>query len=81
MRFPEKNTATTNSLEVALKALVGFVSGLVVVIWAVPGVQEAVLDYVSNHWMEVVAIVGVPSVFTGLINLAMDWRKKGIRNY
>ena len=81
MRLPEKNTATRNSVEVALKALAGFVSGLVVVVWTVPGVQEAVLDYVQNNWMQVALAVGIPSAFTGLINFYFDWQKKDMRNY
>ena len=81
IRLPEKNTATRNSIEVALKALVGFVSGLVVVIWAVPGVQEAVVDYVTKNWMQVALAVGIPSAFTGLINFWFDWQKKGMRNF
>ena len=81
LRLPEKNTATRNSIEVALKALLGFASGLIVVVWTVPGVQDAVSNYVRDNWMQVGAVVGVPSVFTGLINFFFDWRKKGVRNY
>lgn len=81
LRLPEKDTATRNSIEVAFKALFGFVSGLAVVVWAVPGVEEAVWDYVNNNWMQVIAVIGVPSLFTGLVNFYFDFRKKEMENY
>lgn len=81
LRLPEKNTATRNSIEVAIKAFVGFVAGLLAVVWAVPGVSDAVIKYVGDNWMQTALALGVPAVFTGIINLILDIRKKGLRNY
>lgn len=80
--MPEKNTATRNSFEVFLKALGGLVVGLLVTVWGVPGVPQAITQYLQDNWMQVILSVGIPSALgTGLINLVLDIRKKGIQNY
>lgn len=82
MRFPDKNTAVRNSIEVFLKACAGFIIGLIAAIWAVPGVPEAVTAYVRDNWMQVAVTVGLPTALsTGLVNLFFDWRKKNMDNY
>lgn len=82
MDLPDKNTATRNSFEVFLKAGVGFIVGLVLAIWAVPGVPDAITAYLLDNWMQVALTVGLPSALgTGLVNLILDWQKKGLRNY
>lgn len=82
IRLPRNDTATINSVRVALKALVGFVIGLAVTIAGVPGVSDAVMNYIRDNWVQVALTFGIPSaVSTGLINLIFDWRKKGLDNY
>lgn len=82
VRLPEKNTATRNSFEVFLKAGAGFIFGLFAAIWAVPGVPDAITQYLLDNWMQVALTVGLPSALgTGLVNLILDWQKKGLRNY
>lgn len=82
LRLPEKNTATRNSFEIVLKALAGFSIGLIATIWAVPGVPEALADYLIKNWLQVALTIGLPgAIGTGLINLFFDWQKKNLRNY
>lgn len=82
LRLPDKNTATTNSFEVFLKALGGFALGLLVAVWKVPGVPEAISSYVQQNWMSIILTVGIPTALsTGIINLIFDIRKKGLKNY
>lgn len=81
IKLPEKNSATRNSFEVALKAVGGFVTGGLIVVWNYPGLQDALIQYASDNWLNVAVAVGVPSIATGLINLFFDVRKKGLRNY
>lgn len=48
-------------LRTGLQSVFGSIIGLVVVVWAVPGVPEAVIDYASANWLPLLLTVGVPS--------------------
>jgi len=56
-----KNTAIGKGLRTGLQSVLGTVVGLVVVVWAVPGVPEAVTTYASNNWLPILVSIGLPS--------------------
>jgi len=62
-----KDSATARGIKTALQALVTFLVGLVIVVFNVPGVTDAIVMYSKQHFIEVVVAFGVPfSVGTGL---------------
>jgi hypothetical protein len=48
-------------LRTAIQSMVGVVVGLAVVVWAVPGVPEAVIQYLTENAIQVALVVGIPS--------------------
>ena len=85
IRLPEKHTATTNSIFVALKAFGGSLIALVTTIVLMPEVQAVIIDYVKNNLAQLLTtlavVIGSGSLGTGLINLLLDIKKKGVQNY
>jgi hypothetical protein len=61
---------TVRSIRTALQALAGFTVGLFVTIWAVPGVPEATIQYVTDNALKGLIAGGVSS---GVITFA--WLK------
>ena len=62
-----KYTPTGKGLRTALQAVVGVLVGLVAVVWAVPGVPEAVTQYLTDNVLQIALIVGVPSGLVAFI--------------
>lgn len=58
-----KNTPAGKGLRTAYQSMIGLVIGLFLTIWAVPGVEEAVVTYVRENIIQVVLSVGIPSGF------------------
>lgn len=56
-----KNTPAGKGLRTALQAVVGSAVGLVAVVWAVPGVPEAVVNYATQNWLPLLLTIGIPS--------------------
>ena len=63
----DKNSAVGKGVRTALQAMAGLVIGLVAVVWAVPGVPEAVTSYLVNNALQVLLVVGVPSGFVAYL--------------
>lgn len=61
MRLPEQDSAVGRGLKTTVQAIIGFMIGLVVVVWAVPGVPAAVLQYVQHNWVSIALTFGIPS--------------------
>lgn len=78
MKLPQQDSSTGRAIKTAVQAMIGFVAGLIVVVWGVPGVPETVLGYVQQHLVEVLIIVGVPS---GLTSFAWNLMRKDVKNY
>lgn len=53
--------ALVRGLRTAAQAVIGVVVGLFVTVWAVPGVPEAVANYLLNNFIPVAVAVGIPS--------------------
>ena len=56
-----KNEPSVKGIRTALQAVVGSLIGLVVVVWAVPGVPEAVIEYAKTNWLPILLSIGIPS--------------------
>lgn len=56
-----KTSPAGKGVRTGLQAVAGSLIGLVVVVWAVPGVPEAVTAYVSTNWLPILLTIGVPS--------------------
>ncbi len=63
----DKNTPVAKGVRTALQAVVGVVIGLVAVVWAVPGVPEAVISYLQDNLVQVLLLVGLPSGFVSYL--------------
>lgn len=61
------DTAVWRTARTAVQAVIGFFVGLLAVVWAVPGVPQAVNNYVSGHWIGLLAAFGIPTVVASLI--------------
>lgn len=80
MRLPTNESATAKALRTALSALGGFAIGLVVVIWQVPGVPDAISVYVSKHAVELLLSFGIPSIVgTGLVNYIISYFRPSVK--
>lgn len=54
-------TPLVKAVRTAVQSVVGSLIGLVVVVWAVPGVPEAVISYLQANWLPILLTIGVPS--------------------
>lgn len=56
-----ERTPLNKGLRTGVQAVVGALVGLVLVVWAVPGVPEAVIEYARTNAVPILLLVGVPS--------------------
>lgn len=74
----QKDNAAGRGVRTGLQAAIGFVSGLFVVVWAVPGVPEAIGDYVTKNLASFLAMIGIPSAMSGVVGFI--WSKlRGVK--
>lgn len=73
-----KDTAVMRGVRTAIQSLIGFVVGLIGVVWAVPGVPEAVSNYAGSHAVQLALAVGIPS---GVAGFVWNWFRKDVKNY
>lgn len=68
-----KNLPKAKGFRTALQALGGFIVGLAVVVWAVPGVPDAVTQYLLENWLGVISSLGLSTgIFSGLLSLVQN---------
>lgn len=67
-----KNTASAKGVRSFIQAVPGFFIGLAVTVWAVPGVKEAVIAYVQNEGLGLLALVFSGAAFTGLFSFLQN---------
>lgn len=65
------DTAFMRGVRTAIQAAIGFIVGLVITVWAVPGVPAAVSAYVAGHWIQLALTMGLPSGAAAFIWNAM----------
>lgn len=56
-----KTSPAGKGLRTAFQAIVGSLIGLVLAVWAVPGVPEVVTEYSASNWLPILLTIGVPS--------------------
>lgn len=78
MRIPSEDSATGRAIKTAVQAIIGFSVGLGIAIWTVPGVPDAVWNYIQGNLLQVLLSVGVPA---GLTSLVWNLLRKDVKNY
>lgn len=78
MRLPQTDSATGRAVKTAVQAIIGFMVGLIIAVWAVPGVPDAVWGYIQNNLLQVLLAVGLPA---GVTSLVWNLFRKDVRNY
>lgn len=74
------DTAKGRGVRTGIQALIGFVVGLIAAVWAVPGVAEAAWTYVTANLTNVLVLVGLPSVATGVVSWIWNVVRKDVKN-
>jgi len=78
MRLPQRDSATGRGLATVAQAIIGFGIGLFTVVWAVPGVPDAVINYVQGHIVELAIAFGISA---GAVSSIWNWFRPNIKNY
>jgi len=73
-----KDTALMRGVRTAIQAIIGFVTGLVVVVWQVPGVPEAVVNYTSSNLVQLAGAFGISA---GLVAFVWNFFRKDVTNF
>lgn len=73
-----QDNAAARGIRTFLQALIGFVVGLFLAVWAVPGVPDAVTNYVTGNIGGLFALVGIPAALAGLVGYIWN-RARGIQ--
>lgn len=68
-----KNTPAGKGFRTFYQAVAGFIIGLAAVVWAVPGVPEAVQGYLLQNALPLLLLFGIPA---GLLSYFQN--KKGL---
>lgn len=56
-----ERTPLNKGVRTAVQSILGALVGLIVVVWGVPGVPEAVIAYVQDNLIQILLAIGVPS--------------------
>lgn len=78
LRLPTQDSSTGRGIKTFFQVIVGFVIGLAVTIWTVPGVPSAVIVYLQHNLLQILLIAGVPS---GIASFIWNLFRKGINTY
>lgn len=72
-----KDSAVMRGLRTGVQAIIGFLVGLVVVVWQVPTVPEVVMSYVTNNIGALMAALGVSA---GVVSFVWNFFRKDVPN-
>lgn len=61
MQPQDPKTPVVKGVRTGIQAIIGSLIGLVAVVWAVPGVPEAVIEYAKSNWLPILLTIGFPS--------------------
>ena len=82
LRLPSQDSATGRGIKTGLQSILGFVFtfavGLVLTVWGVKGVPEAIMAYIQTNFLQVLVTIGVPSAVAGFI---WNYFRPNIPNY
>lgn len=62
-----ERTPLNKGVRTGVQAVVGALVGLVLVVWAVPGVPEAVVNYATTNAVPILLAIGIPSGIVAFI--------------
>ena len=62
LRGPNIDSAAGKGLMTALQSLISFLIGLIVTVYQVPGVPDAIINFTYNHLPEVLVNIGIPLI-------------------
>lgn len=54
-------TPLNKGIRTGFQAVVGALVGLILAVWAVPGVPEVVVNYLQDNAIQLLLIIGIPS--------------------
>lgn len=74
-----KDTPVARGLRSGINAIGGFFAGLVVVVWNVPGVPEAINKYLNDNTVGLLLALGVGTGLAGLAAGGIAWLWNTIR--
>lgn len=80
MSFINNDSAKGRGFRTFLQAIIGFVVGLVVAVWSVPGVADVAVEYVTKNLTNTLVLVGLPTVATGVVSWLWNVIRKDIKN-
>lgn len=72
------DTALVRGVRTTIQTFIGAFVGLIAVVWAVPGVPEAVIGFVQSNLLSLVVAVGIP---TGLTSFLWNLARKDVKNF
>lgn len=72
------DTAIWRGIRTGVQALIGFCAGLLTTVWAVPGVPEAVQNYLNGHFVQLLVAFGFS---TGLAAFIWNLARKDVKNF
>lgn len=73
----KNDSAVWRGIRTGVQAVFGFLLGLVATVWAVPGVPEAVTNYLNGHIVELLVAFGFS---TGLAAFVWNLLRKDVKN-
>jgi hypothetical protein len=76
MQLPD--SALKRSIKTFFQAAIGFLVGLIVTVWLVPGVPHAIITYVDQNLVYFLLAIGIPS---GLASFIMNLFNNKISNW
>lgn len=80
MNVLNNDTAPGRGIRTAIQAVIGFVTGLLVAVWAVPGVPDAIYSYVTQSLPNFLLLVGLPAGITGVVSYLWSVARKDVPN-
>jgi len=72
------DTALVRGVRTVFQTIIGAFVGLVAVVWAVPGVPEAVTTYLSTNLVQLLLVVGIPA---GLTSFVWNLLRPSVKNF
>ena len=75
---PSSDTALVRGVRTIFQTIIGAFVGLVLAVWAVPGVPEAVTSYISTNLVQLLLVVGIPS---GLASFVWNLLRPSVKNF
>lgn len=80
MKLLNNDSAKGRGFRTFIQAVVGFVVGLITAVWAVPGVSDVAVEYITKNLVNTLVLVGFPTVATGVVSWLWNVVRKDVKN-